>query len=73
MISLLIIIFLLIIVLFCFGKKKEKFRSNTLIYPEVQKYYENSYKFGAYGRKKRNYLHFGKFADFLPLVSHYLL
>lgn len=75
MLSLLIIIILLIIVI-CYSYKKkhakEKFRNDQIQYPEVQKYYKKSYDYGMYN-KKHNYLHFGKFADFIPLINHIIL
>ena len=72
--SLIIIIILLILSIFLFCKKKykkENFNSK-LLYTGIHSYLKDSYKYNIYS-KKRNYLHLGKFADYIPLINHILL
>ena len=69
--SIIILVILIILVLFCLPSK-EKFK-NQILYPEIQEYHKNSYNYGLHGRKKSNYHHFGRFSDFIPFINHLIL
>ena len=71
MTSIIVIFILILVILICFPSK-EKFK-NQLFYPGVHKYYKDSYKYGLHGNSKKNYLHFGKFSDFIPIINHIIL
>ena len=66
-----IILSLLIILIIVFVPSKEKFKNN-IHYPAIHQYHKNSYKYGLHGRNKKM-ITFGKFADYIPFISHVLL
>ena len=69
--SIIMLLILLILVLFCLPSK-EKFRNQPL-YPEMHQYHKDSYKYGLHGRKKGNHIHFGRFSDYIPFINHLIL
>ena len=71
MMSIIILTILILFVLFYFPSK-EKFK-NQALYPGIHKYYKDSYKYGLHGKSKKNYLTFGKFSDFVPIINHIIL
>jgi len=71
MISLVCLILILSLVLFLIPSK-EKFVN----YIGVHKYHKDSYKLGLHGKKKNTMVkekYFGKFSDYIPMISHLLL
>ena len=68
----LICIFILILLILFYVPSKEEFYGKPL-YPKIQNYHKNSYKYGLHGTKRKNYLHFNKFSDFIPIINHLIL
>jgi len=71
MISIIILVILLLLVLFCLPSK-EKF-NNQLLYPGIHQYHKDSYQYGLHGQKKQGRLFFGKFSDYIPIINHIVL
>ena len=77
----LILIGIVLILLLIFIPSKETFYGKPiypkLLYPNIQKYHSDSYKHGLHGNKRKNYLHFSTYQNFMkemiPIVDHVIL
>ena len=77
----LIFIGIIILVILIFIPSKEMFYGKPIypkvLYPNIQNYHYDSFKHGLHGNKKKNYLHFTNYNNFMkeiiPIVDHVIL